>query len=277
MIIDTHVHIGFFRAKDKAIDMNEEMVLRSMELYGINYSLVSNAAVEYDCDLQPVPKELQPGQEEAFARGIAFARKHPDKIGVLPWVKAASETADETLEAMIRDNLDVVRGIKVHPFHSKTAFDSPRVEPFLRLAQKYSLPVAIHTGGCDEASPVRVYNAAKKFPDVKFVMVHMGLGTDNQEAIELMGRLPNLYADTTWVPVSSTLQILRQHGSKRLMFGSDNPIDGLHTYHHNPKGEPSLYQQYFHELEAQIGEEAYADIMYRNAIEVFGLERFREK
>lgn len=276
MIIDTHVHIGFFKAPDKEIDMTEEMVLHSMELYGVDYLLVSAAAVEYDCELQPVPAELQVSQEEAFARGIAFAKNNPGKIGVLPWVKPAGETADDTLERMIRENPDVVRGIKVHPFHSRTAFDSPKVEPYIRLAQKYRLPVAIHTGGCDEASPLRVYNAAKKFPDVKFIMVHMGLGTDNREAIELMGKLPNLYADTTWVPVSSTLQILREYGSKRIMFGSDNPIDGLHTYHHNLKGEPSMYRQYFHGLEEQIGQEAYADIMYRNAIEVFGLGELKE-
>ncbi len=271
MIIDTHVHTGLFEAPDRTVDMNEETVLKSMELYSIDFALVSNAAVEYDCEWNPVPMEKQVSQEESFLRSIAFARKNMDKIGIMPWVKPANETADARFEELIRENLDIVYGIKVHPFHSKIAFDSERVEPYIKLAQKYQLPVVTHTADCDEASPVRVYNMALKYPDVNFVMVHMGLGTDNKEAIELLGRLPNLYGDTTWVPLESTIEIVKRYGSKKLFFGSDSPIDGLHTYKQNPKGEPSLYQRYFNELEVAIGKAAYEDIMYRNAMEVFGI------
>lgn len=272
MIIDTHVHTGLFESSDKVMNMTEEIVLQSMELYNIDFALVSNAAEEYDCEWNPIPKEKQTSQEEAFLRSIAFARANPKKIGIMPWVKPATETADARLEELIKDNLDIVYGIKVHPFHSKIAFDSERVEPYIKLAQKYNLPVVSHTADCDEASPIKVYNMAKKYPDVDFVMVHMGLCTDNQEAIELLGKLPNLYGDTTWVPLESTIQIVTKWGSKKLFFGSDNPIDGLHTYGYNPKGEPSMYQQYFNDLEKIIGTEAYEDIMYKNAMRVFKIK-----
>lgn len=269
MIIDTHVHTGLFESEEKKIHMSEEMVLKSMELYHIDFSLVSNAALEYDCGLRPIPQKQQIGQEESFLQSIAFARKNMDKIGILPWVKPATESANEQFEELLKENLDIVYGIKIHPFHSKTPFDSEKTEPYIKLAQKYHLPVVSHTGGCDEASPIRVYHMAEKYPDVNFVMVHLGLGTDNQEAISLLGKLPNLYGDTTWVPLSSTLQIVETYGSKKLFFGSDSPIDGLHTYAKNMAGEPSLYQQYFYELEDKIGTEAYEDIMYKNAMRVF--------
>lgn len=273
MIIDTHVHTGVFEAPDRVVNMTEEIVLESMKLYRINYALVSDAAVEYDCEWNPIPLDRQIGQEESFRHSIVFARTYPEKIGIMPWVKPANETASEEFEELLKNNLDIVYGIKVHPFHSKIAFDSERVEPYIKLAQKYHLPVVTHTADCDEASPRRVYNMALKYPDVNFVMVHMGLGTDNQEAIELLGKLPNLYGDTTWVPLESTLQIVEKYGSKKLVFGSDSPIDGLHTYHHNEKGERSLYQRYFYELEDKIGKEAYEDIMYKNAIRIFNITR----
>ena len=38
------------------------------------------------------------------------------------------------------------------------------------------------------------------------------------------------------------------------------------------QGEPSLYQQYFHGFEEKIGTEAYEDIMYKNAMRVFGIK-----
>lgn len=272
MIIDTHVHTGLFVSPEKVIDMSEEIVLKSMELYHIDFAVVSDAAVEYDSEGKLLPPEKQISQEASFLRSIAFARANKDKLGIMPWIKPATETADERFEELLKENLDIVHGIKVHPFYSKIPFDSERVEPYIKLAQKYDLPVVTHTADDDETSPVRVYNMAKKYPDVNFVMAHMGLCTDNQEAIELLGKLPNLYGDTTWVPLSSTVQIVEKYGSKKLFFGSDNPIDGLHTYGYNPKGEPSMYQQYFNELESVIGTDAYEDIMYKNAMKVFHIK-----
>ena len=63
MIIDTHVHMGLFESPEKVVDMSEEVVLKSMELYNIDFALVSNAAVEYDCLWKPVPPEKQVSQE----------------------------------------------------------------------------------------------------------------------------------------------------------------------------------------------------------------------
>ncbi|MCX8129984.1 MAG: amidohydrolase family protein [Clostridia bacterium] len=269
MIIDTHVHIG--NAIGKC--MTKEMVIESMERYEIDFSLVSNlSSVEYDGDLNPIPMILQKSQLASFEESIDFARRHPDMIGILPWIKPATERPDEDFWRLMEENSDIVYGIKVHPFHSKTYFDSPKMESYIQLAQKFHIPVFSHTGGCEEAHPIHVYNMAVKYPDVNFVMVHMGLGTDNQEAIELLGKAPNLYADTTWVPISSIIEIVKNFGSDRVFFGSDNPIDGVDTYHHNPKGELSVYQQYFNELERKIGSEHYQNIMYKNAMNVLGVK-----
>ena len=50
------------------------------------------------------------------------------------------------------------------------------------------------------------------------------------------------------------------------------PIDGVNTYFCNPKGERSIYQDYFHVLQNEIDAESYADLMYRNAKQVFRLK-----
>lgn len=108
----------------------------------------------------------------------------------------------------------------------------------LESVRKYNLPVVSHTGGCEEAHSKYVYRMAVKHPDVKFVMAHMGLGTDNSEAVDILEKADNLYADTTWVPV------IRQSKSSEGMEG----------------------------LEIIIGSDAYADFMYRNAIDFFNLQ-----
>ncbi|MDD6489956.1 MAG: amidohydrolase family protein [Clostridia bacterium] len=269
MIIDTHVHIG----EMLGFDMPEQMVLDSMKKYNIDYSLVSNIqAAEYDSDLNIIPTEQQISQTESLERSLKFARENPDKIGVFHWIKPAFEKVDDKLENMIKDNLDVIHGIKVHPYHSKTALDDPKLEPYLQLAEKYNLPVAAHTGGCEEANSIHVYNAAIKHPNINFVMVHLGLGTDNKESIELLGKADNLYGDTTWVPMEHIIDAVNKFGSEKILFGSDNPIDGLDTYHNNPKGDISIYPAYFNDLKGIIGEKNYNNIMYRNAIKLFNLK-----
>ncbi|WP_455717802.1 amidohydrolase family protein [Anaerosporobacter sp.] len=268
MIIDTHVHIG----KGLGFDMPEEMILQSMEKYRINYSIVSNVeGVEYDHNLVELPSDFQVTQKKVFENTLSFARKYPDKIGVMPWIKPHTETVDEDFLRLMEENKTLIHGIKLHSYHSKVAMDDERVKPYIELARKYDIPMTCHTGGCEEADPIHVYNAAKQNPDVRFVMVHMGLGTDNQKAIDLMVQAENLYADTTWVPMESAIKVIKLYGSKRIVFGSDNPIDGVDTYYCNPKGERSIYQDYFQKLEGIIGKEAYDDLMYRNAMKIFNL------
>ena len=275
MRIDTHVHIG---GEKVGFQMSEEMVLAAMEKYQIDYAIVSNGdAAEVDHEQNLLPKEVQVSQEDALRRVLAFARKYPDRIGVGVWVKPLTEEVTPELEMLIRDNLDIIYAIKLHPFHSKISPVDERVIPYLELAKKYHLAVVSHTGGCEEAEPVHMYEAALKYPEIPFVMVHMGLGSDNKEALELLGKADNLYGDTAWVPMMTTEEANRRYGSKKMMFGSDMPIDGIDTYFCNPRGERSMYQDYFYVLPEKISREAYEDLMWQNAVRVFKLKRFEDK
>lgn len=271
MIIDTHVHIG------KALDfeLTPEDVLYSMDRYEIDFSLVSDIeAAEYDGQGNPVPESFIKPQNQIFRETLDFAVRYPERIGVLPWLRISSELPDKEFIELLEKHRSLVYGFKFHPFHSRTAPDDPKLEPIYELAEKYSLPVVSHTGGCEEARSVHLYKAAIKHPKVKFIMVHMDLGTDNSEAIELLGRTDNLYGDTTWVPVKSTLKAIERWGSGKILFGSDNPIDGRDTYLHNRTGDRSLYQEYFHELRAVLSPWDYDNIMYRNAARVFNIETY---
>lgn len=73
MIIDTHVHTGIFEDIDRIVNMSEEIVLEAMGLYHIDMAVVSNAAVEFDCEWNPVPMEKQISQEASFLSAIEFA------------------------------------------------------------------------------------------------------------------------------------------------------------------------------------------------------------
>ena len=162
--------------------------------------------------------------------------------------------------------------MNLHPFHSAISPTDKRVIPYLEFAKQYDLAVISHTGGCEDASPTNLYKAAKMFPSVPFIMAHMGLGSDNSEAIELLGKADNLFGDTAWVPMSSTVKVIEKYGTHRIMFGTDSPIDGVDTYKCNPRGERSMYVDYFEKLRDIIGDNAYDDLMYKNAQEILKIK-----
>lgn len=269
-MIDTHVHVG---GDEAGFEMNEEMVLTSMKKYNIDISIVSNGdSVEYGDGFTRVPEELQISQEETLARIIKFCRENPGKIYGAFWCKPNHEIITDKIEKMLEENRDIIVALKVHPTLSNLSFADEKMYPYLEMAQKYNLPVMVHTANDEVANPMRVYEMACRYPKLRFIMVHMGLGTDNQLAVELMEKAPNLYADTTWVPVETTLEVIRRFGSERVMFGSDNPIDGLDTYFRSPSGEPSLYRQYFGPLKDMISQEDYENLMEKTARKVLGIK-----
>jgi predicted TIM-barrel fold metal-dependent hydrolase len=265
MIIDSHMHTGTIGP----FDMPPEMVLGAMDRYQIDFGLVSNIeGAEVDQDQVLLPPEMQCSQQGVNDRLLRFVRAHPGRLGALLWIKPATESCTAEFEAMVADNLDVVHGLKVHPFLSATSLDSPAVAKYIELARRHDLPVVCHSARSPESSPRKVYEVAARCPEVNFVMVHLGLGTDNLESIELVASLPNLYGDTTWVAPPKALQAIRDCGEDKILFGSDNPIAGPDTY-----GAPDFYLYYFREMQAELSRQAYDKLMFRNAIRLFKLDR----
>ena len=267
MIIDTHTHIG----TTLGFDMKESDILYMMKEYKISKVILSSTdCVTHDHSRQPIPKDLLHSHIDTNLRAIKFARENKGKIYVAVWVNPYEDVS--ALDELVAENLDVIRAIKFHPYHSACPFDTKLIDKYIKLAQKYNLPVVTHTGDSDCDDVKLVYKVAKNYPDVNFVMVHMGLGTDNSEAIELISKLPNLYGDTTWVSVDSTLRFLEVCGDDKIVFGSDAPIDGKDTYLDNGKGERSLYQAYFNEFRDMVSESTYQKIMYTNAQKLFNIK-----
>ncbi len=270
MVIDMHTHIG----KVMEFNMPAESLIESMEKYNINLSITSNCeAAAFDHIGKTLPYTMQKSQEEAFQIAVDFARKHIGKIAVMPWIKPHYEGLTPQLIEQVRDNLDITVGIKLHTVHSLMNINSPQVIPYLQLAERFDLPVLVHTGTSPESTCNTVYECAVKHPNIKFILGHMGLGTDNSEAIKLIKKQPNLYGDTAWVPVKSTVKAIKECGAEKILFGTDNTIDGVDTLAMNPKGERSLYQQYFNELKEMITEEEYEKLMYKNSIKLFKLDK----
>ena len=268
MVIDSHAHIGNLWV----LNLNVRKVLWSMEQYGVDFSLVSSIeSTEYYEKGKHLPWPLRKTTMCVCRKIVRAVKRHPDKLGALLWIQTGKRIPYKRLCRFIEKNRQYIYGIKIHPYRSEVAPDDPRTEPVYELARRFGLPVAAHTGDIEQAMTSHLYNAAKAHPDVRFIAVHMDLESGNQKAIEYISQLPNLYGDTTWVPVASALRAIERCGSEKILFGTDNPIDGKQHMLYNRAGQRSLCQEYFNEFKTMVSTEAYENVMYKNAERVFGI------
>lgn len=227
MIIDSHCHIGTMLG----FDMREEELLASLGTYGIDAAIVSNVeSTEFGHHWEPLPEGTAVSELASNRKTLDTVRRHPGVLYGQYWFKGSTESFSREAAALLRDNRDAFVGLKMHPYHSMTAVTDSRVEPWLDLAAELALPVAVHTAADPYSDPIHVYEAARRRPEVEFILVHLGLGSDNREAIDLVSRLPNLYGDTVWVSKENALEAVRVCGAEKILFGTDNPIDGIDTY-----------------------------------------------
>lgn len=68
--------------------MTVEQIIYSMDKYGVDFSLFSDIeAVENDHQGNLVPPSFQKPQNTVLRESIDQAKKYPDKLGILIWMK----------------------------------------------------------------------------------------------------------------------------------------------------------------------------------------------
>ena len=260
MIIDSHAHIGSW----PTLKESERCIRESMKRYGVSFSIVS------DCDCSEFPSldkfpPHQVSQEFGLRKTLQFVKSDPRHLGAAIWVNPHNETVTEELKELVRKNRQFIYAMKVHPYESHIRMTSPKMKPYLELAREFSLPIIVHTAA-DRYSDVRFLAiVARENPDLSFVAAHLQLMSDNLSAIAEMKNTPNLYADCAWVDMKKAKKTLLEVGETRIMFGTDNPIDGENTLN-NP-----MYQSYYRNR-VKLPGHLYSNLMYRNAATLFHID-----
>ncbi|HEX8814079.1 MAG TPA: amidohydrolase family protein [Terriglobales bacterium] len=110
------------------------------------------------------------------------------------------------------------RGIKVH------GFDAMPTREVCETARRFRMPMLVDV----VSKPEVVDMLAPQYPDVNFIIPHLGSFTDDwkahQQVIYQLARYPNVYADTSAVRQFDYLvQAIQRAGPRKLLFGSDGP------------------------------------------------------
>lgn len=237
MIIDCHVHLNnYHESTRRPTTENVQDLLLKMGQHGVDHAVVLTS---YRVDMD------RPSVEELFE--VLSNNPRLTIVEGLRW-RGDNRTDLFTMEERIRDGL--VKGIKLYPGYDKYAINDPSLETVFRIAQKHDVPVMIHTGDTyskeakvRQAHPLLVDDVAVDFPEVKFVICHLG-NPWFQDAAEVLYKNENVFADFSGLTLGEfTYQFERYmvqrvkdmimymgDPGKQLMYGSDWPLVRMGPY-----------------------------------------------
>jgi predicted TIM-barrel fold metal-dependent hydrolase len=181
------------------------------------------------------------------------------------------------MEERIRDGL--VSGIKLYPGYDKYAINDPSLESVFRIAAKYDVPVMIHCGDTFArdakvrmAHPLLVDDVAVDYPDVRFVICHLG-NPWFQDTAEVLYKNDNVFGDMSGLILGEFTHEFERHlvtrlkemiaymgdPGSQLMYGSDWPLV-----------EMGPYVKFLNSLE--FTGETFENIAWRTAAKLFRID-----
>jgi len=147
-------------------------------------------------------------------------------------------------EQMVKDKEIEVFG-EIGAYYSGTTLSDDIWQPYLRICEKYDIPVAVHTGGGEPGGtyswspnarlrlgdPYLIEDVLVKYPKLRIYLMHNGGEEWHEHALRLMAYYPQLYTDIAvmlWVEPNTQRTVTdflknAQHAGylDRVMFGSD--------------------------------------------------------
>ncbi len=165
---------------------------------------------------------------------------YPDRIIGYAYHNPFDSDAAEKLEKAITKGR--LSGYKILAPDIMGRIDDIALYPVWEVANTYKIPVLIHFGILGGAggvakhiniSPMMIHDVARAFPDIPFVIPHLGCGQTG-DLLQLAWVCPNIYVDTSgsnqwirWMPYSLTVKDLFEKfyetiGPERIIFGSDS-------------------------------------------------------
>jgi uncharacterized protein len=206
MIIDCHCHAG--KGDRMTAPWNTEAAigpyLRRARAAGIAKTVV---VATFHSDYAKANADV--------ARIIA---RHPGRLIGFVFVHATRDAGRifrMVAQALLRWHF---RGIKIH------GFEAMPTREVCETARAFRLPIFVDV----VSRPEVIDMLAPQYPDVNFIVAHLGSYTDDwrahQQVVYQIARYPNVYADTSAVRrFDYIVEAVKLAGARKLLFGSDGP------------------------------------------------------
>jgi hypothetical protein len=265
LVIDCHTHLNRYTPDAPATLAERYASLRAeMETHGIGYALVlSSYAVT---------------PERPSTRDILEVVRGDPRIGVVAGVRYGRDRAEELAELRSLLEEGRIKGLKLYPGYEPFSVQEPGLRELYVLAGRFGVPVMVHTGDTYAPSarvryahPLALDEAAVEFPDVTFVLCHLG-NPWFVDAMEVVYKNENVVADISGLTLGAFAPRFERfalgkvnevlayiNNPDKLLFGSDWPISDIESY-----------LGFVRQLEATP--EELEGLLWRNAARVFRLK-----
>jgi len=222
----------------------------SMNSNNITYSVVLNIATK-PSQTETINNWAAEIQKDNI---IAFGSIHPEYKSWKNELKRIKELG--------------LKGIKFHPEYQNFYVDDEAIYPIYEKAFELGLIIIFHAGediGYKppfHCTPEKLEKIVRRFKGGTFIAAHMG-GFRHWDDVEkyLVGR--DIYLDTSfclgYMDKEQKQRIIRNHGYKKIIFGSDSPWKN--------QGEEVERIK-----ELCLGRDAEEAILYKNAFELLGIQ-----
>lgn len=238
MLIDFHTHTFPDKIAAAAIEELSRRANIPPHTDGTMQGLLDSMARD-GVDISVVlPVATNPAQVEKINRRALEINAASKQTGVISFGAMHPEYADYKTELKwLRAN--GFQGIKLHPDYQKCCADDPAVLNIIAEAESLGLYTTLHAGidiGYPEpvhCSPQHARKMMDELHPTHVILAHTGGWKQWDAVIELLTD-PALYFDISFslgvITDEQFLTILAQHGSERLLFGTDSPWDtAAHT------------------------------------------------
>jgi predicted TIM-barrel fold metal-dependent hydrolase len=155
--------------------------------------------------------------DEANRQVARIVRRFPDRLIGFAFVHATRD-AGRILKMVERARRWGFRGIKSH------GFEAMPTRELCEAARAFRMPLLADVVGRAEVVDL----LASQFPDVNFIIPHLGSFADDwrahQRVIDQLVRYPNVYTDTSGIRrFDYIVEAIKRAGARKVLFGSDGP------------------------------------------------------
>jgi len=265
MIVDAHTHLNFYADETQpALPKTLENLQREMKKNRIDFALVLSSY-----------KEL-PGRPKTSS--IVEALREIPNIFVIAGVSYIihNQAYLDELETYIQEGQ--VRGLKFYCGYEPFYPNDEKMQPAIRLAEKYDIPLLIHSGDTFSpkgklkySHPLHIDELAVDHPDLKIVICHLG-NPWIRDCMEVVYKNKNVYTDISGLVLGDFSDRFERYMMKQLqemllfgvepgqvIYGTDWPISSM-----------SSYLEFIQTLKMPQADKN--KILYENAIELFKLD-----
>lgn len=265
LIIDCHTHLNRYEEDQPAsVEERYRRLRGEMDANGIDYALVLSS---YRVN------ENRPSIDEL----LDVVGEDP-RIGLVAGISYDNYRAADLAHIRVLLRTRRIRGLKLYPGYEAFYVHDPRLRVVYEMAAEFGVPVMIHTGDTYDpkgkvkyAHPIEVDEVAVDFPDVTFVICHLG-NPWVTDAMEVMYKNENVVADVSGFTLkhfeerfeSYMLRQVREvidfaGDRNKLLFGTDWPICDIGSY-----------VRFIRKLE--LSESEVEKIFWHNSVRVFSLD-----